>query len=113
MSFFFVADMILTVNHVTSHCKQTVALTQMRLTDIALIMETTHACDSAYLCGFAVVQSEVIAGLEIQSYGTVREMLQVNREHLLWDVVVVQLVIAKGYVHIKCQIISVEILKKV
>lgn len=52
-----------------------------------------------YLCCLAVVEPEVVAGLEVQSNSGVRDALQVHGQHLLGHVIVVQLVVTQSHIY--------------
>ena len=49
----------------------------------------------------------MIAGLEVDSYGGIWKVLQVDGQDLLGDVVVIQLVVTQGHVHIQSQVLAV------
>ena len=55
-----------------------------------------------------VVQPEVVAGLEVEGDGGVRDGLQVDRQHFLRHVIVVQLVVTQGHVHLQRQEVSTQ-----
>ena len=59
------------------------------------------------LCRLPIVEPEVVAGLQIQGNGRVREVLKVNSQDLLRHVIVVQLVVAESNVDVECQVFSV------
>ena len=59
------------------------------------------------LCGLPIVEPEVVAGLQIEGNGRVREVLKVNSQDLLGHVVIVQLVVAESHVDVQCQILPV------
>lgn len=59
-----------------------------------------------YLSGLAVVQSEGVAGLEVEGNGGVRYALKVHSQHLLGHIVVVQLVVAQSHINLQSQEIS-------
>ena len=56
-----------------------------------------------HLCSLAVVQLAVVAGLEVDGHHAVCMLLHVAGQHLLRHVVVVQLVVAHGQVHVQSQ----------
>mmetsp|Transcript_34371 Transcript_34371/g.108301 ORF Transcript_34371/g.108301 Transcript_34371/m.108301 type:complete len:621 (+) Transcript_34371:404-2266(+) len=55
----------------------------------------------------AVVELVVVAGLEVDGEGRVREGLQVDGEDLQRHVVVVELVVAHGHVHVEREVLAV------
>lgn len=48
----------------------------------------------------------MIASLEVDCNRRVWKVLQVDSEHLLGDVVIVQLVVAECNIHVECQVFS-------
>ena len=48
---------------------------------------------------------KMVAGFQIDCDGGVREVLEVDREHLLGHVVVVQLVVAERHVHVQGKVL--------
>ena len=50
---------------------------------------------------------EVIASLQIDRYGRVREVLEIDGQNLLGHVIVVQLVVAESHVDIEGEILSI------
>ena len=48
---------------------------------------------------------EMVAGFQIDCDGRVREVLEVDCEHLLGHVVVVKLVVAERHVHVQGQVL--------
>lgn len=56
-----------------------------------------------YLSCFAIVEPEVVAGLEVESNSGVRDALQVHGQDLLGHIIVVQLVVTKSHVHFQSQ----------
>lgn len=56
-----------------------------------------------HLSRLAVVQPEVVAGLEVEGNGGVRDGLQVHGQNLLGHVVVVQLVVTQSNVNLQGQ----------
>lgn len=59
-----------------------------------------------YLSGLAIVEPEVVAGLEVEGDRGVRHALQVHSQHLLGHVVVVQLVVTQSHVDLQSEEIS-------
>lgn len=59
-----------------------------------------------YLSCLAIVESEMVAGLEIEGNCGVRHALQVDSQHLLGHVIVVQLVVTQSHVNFQGQEIS-------
>ena len=59
------------------------------------------------LGSLAIVQPEVVAGLEVHTNGAFRVRLQVHRKDLQRHVVVVQLVVAHGHVHVEREVVTV------
>ena len=50
---------------------------------------------------------EVIAGLQVDCDGGIREVLEVDRQDLLGHVIVVQLVVAEGHVDVEGEILAI------
>jgi len=65
-------------------------------------------CLWCHLSCFAVVEPEVVAGLEVEGDGGVGDALQVDRQHLLGHVIVVQLVVTQGHIHLQRQEVSAD-----
>ena len=63
-----------------------------------------HEC---YLCSFSAVELEVVAGLEVDGHYTVCMLLDVTGQYLLRHIVVVQLMVAHGQVHVQCHHVPV------
>lgn len=59
-----------------------------------------------YLSCLAVVQSKVVAGLQVEGNGGVRDALKVHSQNLLRHIIVVQLVVTQSHIHFEGQEIS-------
>lgn len=67
--------------------------------------ENKHS-NCEYLSCLAIVESEVVAGLEVEGNSGVGHALQVHGQNLLGHVVVVQLVVTESHVNFQGQEIS-------
>lgn len=59
-----------------------------------------------YLSCLAIVESEVVAGLEVEGNSGVWYALQVHGQHLLGHIIVVQLIVTQSHVNFQGQEIS-------
>ncbi len=62
--------------------------------------------NTEHLSCFAIVEPEVVAGLEVEGNSGVGHALQVHGQHLLGHIIVVQLVVTKSHVNFQGQEIS-------
>lgn len=65
-----------------------------------------YACRVGYLSCLSFVDFKVIAGFEVEGNSGVRYALQVNSQHLLGHIIVVQLIIAQSHVHLQSEEVS-------
>lgn len=76
--------------------------TQHRYEDISQDMQQSNE----YLSCLAIVESEVVAGLEVEGNSGVGYALQVHGQHLLGHIIVVQLIVTQSHVNFQGQEIS-------
>lgn len=61
------------------------------------------------LSSFAIVESEVVAGFEVEGNSRVRNTLQIHGQHLLRHVIVIQLIVTQSHINIQGQKFSAEL----
>lgn len=54
---------------------------------------------------FAIIEFEVIAGLEIYGHSAVGMLLEVYLQHFLWHVKVIQLIVAQRHIYIQSEVV--------
>lgn len=70
------------------------------------ISQDRKQANTEHLSCLAIVESEVVAGLEVQCNSRVRHALQVHSQHLLGYIVVVQLIVTQSHINFQGQEIS-------
>lgn len=72
---------------------------------VHLVYTKNHSTETD-LGSFAIVESEVVAGFEVEGDSRVRNTLQIHGQHLLRHVIVIQLIVAQSHIHIQGQKVS-------
>lgn len=62
-------------------------------------------CPELLFCRLAIVKPEVVASLEVDGDGGVWVVLEVDGQHLLRHIVVVQLVVTQRHVHVEGEVL--------
>ena len=61
-----------------------------------------------YLSCFAVVKAKMITGLKIECDGAFRDLLKVNCQNFLRHIIVIQLVVTQGHIHIEGKVFPIK-----